>query len=53
MIRYSGKGNVVYLSQYPLEQAYIALLAEHDNKQNEGNDDNDKDQGNYTHESGR
>ena len=39
MIKYSGKGNVVYLSQYPLEQAYIALLEEHENKQKEGNDE--------------
>ena len=35
MIKYSGKGNVIYLSQYPLEQAYIALLQEHDNNKEE------------------
>lgn len=35
MIKYSGKGNVIYLSQYPLEQAYIALLQEHANKKEE------------------
>lgn len=37
MIRYSGKGNVISLSDYVLEQAYIALQQESINKEEEDN----------------